>query len=653
MSRKKSKNVVPLKSVCLFKHGIGFFERSGKFKGPGEIELVCTAGQLSAMLKSLIVSSEDGRNVASISCETSKPIDSQVSEFGFELKTCKNLLELISKLKGTPVTLEAAGETISGRVLGGNETLQMIEDTKIAEQQLIIYTEEKNVRWLPLSSIKHLAITDPGLAEDIQHQLELLMQASRKKDRQSIRVRLNDEDEHTLKISYAIPNPAWKANYRLTLNDGSGLSLQGLALIENRQDDDWIDVKLKLLSSAPMGDGRHRSSAAAGNSGNAGSDSAPSPVTDRPNSRGDKTHQQPAGAQPAADGSGSSNSRDGHGLDNHEGSGAHTQATDLFKFEIEQPVTVPRNGSALVAFLDKSIEGEALSIYDGSRNQEFASAVVRLKNDSGLTLPSGPLTIFDSNIYAGEAWLDVLKPEDSRSIIYAVDLGVRVSVQREQACTPIWKVRAWHGHLYFDYKEQNTKTYNLQNLTDSKKVVFVDHPFLPQQTYLGAEAPIETTDTHYRFRIELPPGGTASLVVPDEKESATDVWLENFESVELPELSWALGQNYSDVNFSTFLEQVTKRRRVILTMQQMEKSMREQVMQNQYDYQRARESVRASGNAGEFERRALEELEVRVTRAQAELNNLVTEISERCKVFSAFTFVELSAEVVEPTAVTT
>jgi hypothetical protein len=660
MSRKKSKNVVPLRSVSLFKHGVGFFERSGKFKGPGEIELVCASSQMGAMLKSLQVTSEGGRNIAAINFETTKPIDVQVSEFGLELKGCKNLLDLIAKLKGTPVTVDVAGETISGRVLGSNESVQILEDKTFVEQQLVIYTDEKNVRWLALPSVKHMAINDQGLAEEIQTQLELLLQTSRKKDRQFVRVRIADEDEHTLTISYAIPSPAWKASYRLTLNGGTELSIQGSALVENWQDDDWVDVKLKLLSAAPMGDtrGSHQWL------GNAGHQSSPTPSLKLERANAATSDSTTAQSSPAlqtastaqleegkAEAAPSRNGQEGELLlSKNDGS---EQTTDLFKFEIEAPVTVPRNGSALVPFLDKSIEGGALSIYDGSSNHEFPSAVVRLRNDTGLTLPAGPLTIFDSNTYAGEAWLDALKPDDARSINYAMDLSVRATVQREQSCTPIWRVRAWHGHLYFDFKEQNTKTYNLQNLADSKKVVFIDHPFQPLQTYLGNDTPIETTDTYYRFRLELPPSGTASLVVPDEKESATDVWLENFESVELPELSWALGQNYSDVNFSTFLEQVTKRRRVILTMQQMERSMREQVMQNQYDYQRARESVRASGNSGEFERRALEELEVRVTRAQGELSNLVSEIAERCKVFSAFTAVELSAEVVQPTPVTT
>jgi len=635
MSRKKNKNSVPLKSVCLFKHGIGFFERSGKFKGPGEIELGCGDGQLNAMLKSLQVSSEEGRSIGSISCET-KSVESQVSDFGLELKGCGNLVELIARLKGAPVTLESSGgETVSGRVLGSNESVQVLEDKTFVEQQIVIYTEEKAVRWLAIPTIKNIAINDSSLADEISTQLELLLQGCRKKDRQAVRVRINDEDERTLSISYAVPCPTWKASYRLTLNGGE-LNILGHALVENGQDEDWTDVKLKLHSAAPKSSSRDLSdwTASSPKLSPASSQILAPAVEPDENGKPDAFH---GGQEVDADASES-----------------FEKNTDLFRFEIEAPVTVPKNGSALVQFLDKAIEGGALSVYDGTRNGEFPSAVVRLRNDTGLTLPAGPLTIFDASAYVGEAWLEVLKPDDARSIVYAVDLGVRASVQREQNSTPIWRVRAYHGHLYFDFKEQNTKTYTLHNVTDSKKIVFIDHPIKSQSVYLGNDTPIETTDSYQRFRLELPPSGSASLVVPDERESAKDVWLENFESVELPELSWALGQNFSDVNFSTFLEQVTKRRRVILTMKQMERSLREQLLQNQFDVQRTRDGMRANGNSAEYERRAVEELEARVSRTQAELNNLVSEISERCKVFNAFSAVDLSAEVViQPTPVTT
>jgi hypothetical protein len=596
MSRRKGKNTLPLRSVSLDEHGIGHFERTGKFKGPGEIEVTCQADQIDAMLKSFLVLSEDGRKISAVTYESSKSTESRLLEFGFDLRDCKGMAELILQIKGAPVTIETtAGESVSGRVLGLNDGKQIVEENAVQEQQIVIFTDEKFVRWITLSAIKQLSINDPSLADEIQQQLELLLQRIRKKDRKALKIRINDEDESTLTISYTIPWPSWKTSYRLRIKDEGTLSLQGSGLIDNTQEEAWTDVRLVLVCD----------------------ECAPAASIDNGEAR------EALGSYP-------------------------------FRYEIPAPITVPRNSSALVTFIDSDIGGERLAIYDGSRNHEFPSAVLLLKNNTGRTIPAGPVTILEGTTAVGESVLEVLKPGDSRSLSYGSDFGVRVVVQREQKCTPISKVRAWHGHLYFDYKEQITKTYNLENLTHHRQVVWLDHPIIDSQNYMGSHVPSETTSTSYRFRIELEPMESKSLVVPEEQESAKDVWLDNFDSVEAAELIWAVEQRFSDVNFSTFLEQVAKRRRVILTMQQMERSMREQVMHLNYDFEKAREIVRNTGlPPDERKRNALEDLEARMARANAELFNMVAEIADRRRSLASFTALELSAEVIETAGVST
>src|SRR5580700_7689227 len=113
-----NKNSIPLKRVALYKHGIGYFERRGKFKGPGEVELMCGPDEIDDMLKSLLVLRDGGRQVSAITYESSKTLETRLSEFGFDLRDCRGMVELITQLKGAPVTVEMSGESVAGRVLG-------------------------------------------------------------------------------------------------------------------------------------------------------------------------------------------------------------------------------------------------------------------------------------------------------------------------------------------------------------------------------------------------------------------------------------------------------------------------------------------------------------------------------------------------------
>src|SRR5690606_7441377 len=60
------------------------------------------------------------------------------------------------------------------------------------------------------------------------------------------------QGERDLFMSYVVEAPVWKTTYRLTLDGESKPFLQGWALVDNTQDEDWNDVTLSLVSGAPI-----------------------------------------------------------------------------------------------------------------------------------------------------------------------------------------------------------------------------------------------------------------------------------------------------------------------------------------------------------------------------------------------------------------
>jgi len=688
---EKKNNSIPLKRVALYKHGIGYFERRGKYKGPGEIELMCGPDEIDDMLKSLLVLSSGGQTISAITYESSKTLETRLSEFGFDLRSCGGMIELIAQLKGAPVSVDHSGETISGRVIGLDKTQQTINNTVVTEHQVVLYSDEKNMQRIALSSIKHITVNDPSLAQEIQQQLELLFQATRKKDQKLLKVQVDDSEEHDLTIAYSIPSPIWKTSYRLVSTDDEKLIIQGTAIVDNTQEEDWNDVQMTLVSASPISfiqplydpvqpirptieaqgvgsttpfvaerahrkakgtttgeNARYQAPAlmAAGAGGMYGSSAAWGAPQAAP------APQQMMQALGRARGINAAEIDQFLEESNVFASmgaadvGVATQtAGELFEYRISAPVTVPKNSSALITIVQQNIEGERISLYNEKRNSKNPYCAIRLKNSTGLTLESGPVTIMEGSSYAGEALLDVVKPDDTRFVVYAIDLGVHVIVRLEHSQKPVWRVRAIHNYLYFDYKQQTKKTYNLENLTDKKKVVFVEHPVTPNMKYVGLSKPAESTEHFYRFRVELDAKESMSLPVMEETDSQTSLFLENFEMFELPELTWALEQNYVDAKFLQFLEEVTKRREEIYVLQRTERQMKEQIARCQADQERARENVRTLGSGGDRYRKAIDQAEDLIMKTTLELSQAATQLAEKRAEFRSFLTKQFTAEI--------
>ena len=101
---------------------------------------------------------------------------------------------------------------------------------------------------------------------------------------------------------------------------------------------------------------------------------------------------------------------------------------ELFEYRFSAPITVKKDESAMLPFLQQKIGSRKLLIYSENYGEHPMNAA-ELTNSTGKTLDGGPITVFDANSYAGEALMTTLKTGDKRLISYAVDLGTRVTTQ--------------------------------------------------------------------------------------------------------------------------------------------------------------------------------------------------------------------------------
>src|SRR3984885_13902408 len=76
---------LPIREVILYKHGVGFFERSGQLK-PGETaRLDFKAGDMNDVLKSLTVTDRNGAKVSGVRYDASEPLEKRLEDFPFAL----------------------------------------------------------------------------------------------------------------------------------------------------------------------------------------------------------------------------------------------------------------------------------------------------------------------------------------------------------------------------------------------------------------------------------------------------------------------------------------------------------------------------------------------------------------------------------------
>ena len=188
---------------------------------------------------------------------------------------------------------------------------------------------------------------------------------------------------------------------------------------------------------------------------------------------------------------------------------------ELFEYRIGQPVTIRKNESALLPFLQQPISARKLLIYSDHTSTHPTNAA-ELTNDTGKTLDGGPITVYDAGAYGGEALVETLKAGDKRLISYAVDLGTSVTEAFGSNATVVREFHASHGIITTKVAAEETRTYTIKNVDRKAKTLILEHPLRQGYTLLN-QKPSEKTPTAYRFEIPLTANATREFVINEER----------------------------------------------------------------------------------------------------------------------------------------
>lgn len=317
---------------------------------------------------------------------------------------------------------------------------------------------------------------------------------------------------------------------------------------------------------------------------------------------------------------------------------------DLFEYRIDRPVTVLRNRSALIPIVQTQMDGERVAIYNEAVRRDRPFSGVLLKNTTDLTLESGSLTVIDGNAYAGEALMERLKAKEQRLISFALDLGtsIKVSPKQERESTSLVKVA--NGVMQVNYYQSEEKLYTISNIADRPKVVYVEVPIRSGwEISERSERPAITTQSFYRFRVELGPSETKDLSVIMRAPRAESFSLS---SMNREQLALFVSRRYIDQDTRSKLEQLIDLRALVTGQEIRLRVLQEEVTGISADQRRLRENIeslsktaeakaliaRYIAKANEQESR-LEQIEAERKAAQAEKERLERELAAEIKNF--------------------
>jgi hypothetical protein len=515
---------LPITRVVLYKHGVGYFERQGGVEGDVTLSLTFKQSEVSDVLKSLTVLDLGGGHIASVSYDSTKPLEQLLAEVALSIPDEGSLVGLLPQIKGARVAvLRSASEgRVEGVLLGVDVAERRTADGVVKLVLVSLLTDGGAVRSFELHALTHLEILDAGLRRDLDYYLRTVL-SSKKKDSRTFSFFGRGEGARPVRISYTVEAPVWKATYRILMGEeGQPPLIQGWAVVDNTQDEDWENVQLSLVSGLPVSFSHdlytprylRRPVVAVQETTGVLPPEVEAGVALEADVAGFAAERvmmagyegEPKAEAPSRKRGGAAGAirRAAAGPSSTPAQVRERKLGDLFEYEIEHPVTIKRNQSALVPIVLRSFEGKPVLLHNRATRPGNPMRCVEFTNTTALTLEGGPVTVLEAGSYVGEAMLETMKPDEHRLVPYAVELSVRVLDNVESTDEGVRRVVIRNGWLTRHTLRVQQTTYHFDARSEVEQTLYLDHPRGGEWELFDTPAPVETTENHWRFRFALP-----------------------------------------------------------------------------------------------------------------------------------------------------
>jgi len=684
--KKEMQDAVPLRRLTLYRSGVGSFQRNGRIDGDAKVQLKFNTDTINDILKSMVILDKGGGVIEGASYGSKDPLERRLASFAINVADNPSMAQLINRLRGSAAVLTTSEGPIAGTILSVEDRPEATPDGKgIVSQAYVNLIAASGVRSIKLAGVQSFSISDPTLAAELNKALAALAEYREERSK-TVEVGFRGTGQREVVISYVHELPIWKATYRLVLPDGANAKssdeaktagssvMQGWAIVENTTDEDWNQISLSLVSGRPVSFKMDlyeplylarptvpvptipgvmpRMYAGAsvdqfyGLQVSAGSAEAGSGGEKRRESMARAKAGAPAPAMSAAPGrpGGVADRKyelaDAMSAEDMAGYAARAQANvveagEVFQFELESPVTIQRQRSAMLPIIASAIEAQRVSIYNRQDGSEHPMRGIELTNSTALQLLPGPVSVFDAGVYAGDAQIGHVAPKDKRLLAYAVDLDV-VSQTKEEGSSTIRKVRIVSGVLEQTSTYRRTITYQFAN-KDAKRArtILIEHPKDGMATLVEPAKPREETPALYRFALDVDAGKAGEVKVVQEQVQSQTFELLSFDARTL--MAYSSDGKASKAVVDAFRE-AARRRQLVLDAQKKVGELDKERAAIDADQGRLRQNMstidRNSELYGRYMKKLseqetrLEKLSEELTSARAETTRLEGELNQ-------------------------
>lgn len=616
LSASAAAQTLPLRSVTLYVGGVGYFRREGVVEGTRDLEFSFKASEVNDLLKSLTLQDLDGGRIRGVTYGSQDPAEKRLRSFAVNLAGNPGLPAILGQLRGERIRI-ALPDIVEGLLIGVEPSQ---DKDGIPSHQLNLLTSE-GLRSFPLRELRHIAFSDPRMEGEFRRALEVLAE-SRNLDKKTIRVGFDGSGPRRVTMGYLSEAPVWKTAYRLVLGEGKSHYLQGWAVVENASDEDWKDVNLSLVSGRPISfvmdlatpryvtrpvvrpsvaagpapqtydDTLRSADAAAGAAKAAPAPSAPAMAMRQAESMAAMDYaayeEDSSYGEPENYGSGVS------------GYGVLESSGNLVRYRIAHPVSLPRRESAMFPLVDGTVTGMKVSVYDHTVDPKRPLLGVELVNATPYSLLAGPLTVFDSGAYAGDALMDDLLPGADRLVTFAVDMETEVAPEEGSQAETITAMTISRGILTLNKSLRRESSYIVKNGAAAAKDLIIVRPLDSSWKLLQPSAAPELTRDTHRFRLSVPAKATEVLKIVEERQLSQTLALLSLQDAQLLRYS---SERTANAAVKRAFAQVTERRSAIQTVVAERQEAERRLTQFKNEQTRIRNNMSSISSSSELHKR--------------------------------------------------
>lgn len=580
---------LPVTRVVLYQNGVGYFERAGSIDG-NLLTLQIHPTQINDLLKSLTVIDAGTGRAVSVSLPLEQNADRILNELPEQVRNAGGVLEVLRVFRGAHVEISGQLGTVEGRVVG-IENLETGSGKEVkADWRVSLKTSDDQLIVYPVKQISSISLYDKTLSIGLERSLDVSLGEGGWKPI-SVGIRLAGDVPHKLLVSYIVEMPRWKPAYRLVLGKDQKPLLQGWAVVDNVSGESWRDVRLSLVSGAPISfrydlhspqytervdltperaqvaaapppseapgydeeakpeeevaaEGEAEEAAPADEdygyaekkaerarlSGGVGAGAAagappPPPMAPRP---------MPA-SKPASIAAPTPPS-----MDQMQEQGSEAQAASvgvLFRYDLQDPVTVPDRSSTLVSIVNQRISGEEVVYFrpelSDSLREIHPYRAVKFQNATGFTLESGPITVYSEGTFVGEGFVERMQSGRTSFLTFAVDGNVLLDSHGGSREEGVALLRIVDGLIVSEMQRIESTTYEVKNKHAEPQRAFIRTAKRPGWSLRAKpEGTVETPEA-FVIPLSVPAKGEAKIDVELVQRVERNLAFDSTETMEL------------------------------------------------------------------------------------------------------------------------